>query len=76
MAPYKRATKRIIHGCSFVKSAGSESLKLLSRNERMSEEQRERFTLGHKRGKLSKTYEKYEFVERIARFLQAIRSNL
>ena len=37
--------------CSFVKSSGSESLKLLFKKERMSEEQWERFALGHKKGK-------------------------
>ena len=45
---------------SFVKSAGSESLKSLFKKEGMSKERQERFALGHRRGKLSKTYEKYE----------------
>ena len=46
-------------------SDGSELLKLLFKKERISEErvseeQRERFALGHKKGeKLSKTYNKY-----------------
>ena len=43
-------------GRSFVKSDGSELLNLLLKKERMSEERRERFALGHKKGgKLSKT---------------------
>ena len=46
----------------------SESLNLLFKNEQRREERRERFTFGHKKGekgilkKLSKTYEKYEFL--------------
>ena len=44
-----------------MKSDGSELLKSLFKKERMSKEQSEHFTLGHKKGeKLSKTYEKYE----------------
>ena len=54
---------RLAHGCSFVKSNGSESLNSLFKKKRL-----ERFALGHKNGKkLSKTYKKYEY-ERIARF--------
>ena len=62
--------ERIAHGCSFVKSDRSESLKSLFKKDH-----RERFALGHKKGeKLSKTYKKYEFFERIAHFLRAIHS--
>ena len=50
---------------SFVKSAGSESLKSLFKKEGMSKEQQERFALGHRRGKTVKNIRKI----RIARFL-------
>ena len=73
--------ERIAHGCSFVKSDGSESQKsLLKKEELMSEERRERIALGHKKGgkskkkKLSKEYKNTIFFERIDRFLRAIRS--
>ena len=63
-------------GHSFVKSNVSELLKSLFKKEPMSEEQHEQFALGHKkREKMSKTDEKYEFFEWIARFFRAICSN-
>ena len=58
--------ERIAHGRSFVKSYGTESLKSLFKSERMSKERYERFLVGHTNvEKLSKTYEKYDFFERI-----------
>ena len=59
--------ERIAHGCSFVKSDGSESQKsLLKKEELMSEERRERIALGHKKGgkskkKTVKRIQKYNF---------------
>ena len=43
--------EHIAHGSSFVTSGGSESLKSLFKKEKMSKDRRERFTLGHKKGK-------------------------
>ena len=60
----------IAHGCSFVKSNGSESLKTLSEKEPMIGGSD--LLLGIKRGKFVKNIQKYEFFKRFARSLQAI----
>ena len=47
----KEQCERVSHGCSFVKSDRSKSLKSLFKKERMRKEGYERLDLGHKKGK-------------------------
>ena len=69
--------EKIANGGYFAKNGGSESLKSLLK--KRANEQRGTGSIRSwayiQRGKLSKTYEKYKFCERISRFLRAIRSN-
>ena len=59
----------IPHGCSFVKSDESELILSIFKEERLSKERQERFTLlAWKGGKLSKTNKKYVFFKQIALF--------
>ena len=62
VALFVEQQERFAHSRSFVKSDKSESLPSLFKKEQLSKEQRERFALGHKKGKTSekqsKTYKK------------------
>ena len=72
----KERQERFAQSCCFLKSNERESLPSLFKKEWLSEERREQFALGHKKGEQqSKTYEKEVFFKKIVCLFRAIHLN-